>query len=83
MGNLTTGYFRDLQLLKEKYIYAFKEIKACLEIALLMVPNISVNKNININSGILFLMVIPYLILMFLFRAQIKNLLVKLFVKKA
>ena len=46
MGNLTTGYFRDLQLLKEKYIYAFKEIKACLEIALLMVPNISVNKNI-------------------------------------
>ena len=46
MGNLTTGYFRDLQLLKEKYIYAFKEIKACLEIALLMVPNISVNRNI-------------------------------------
>tara|TARA_Y100000385_G_C12836661_1_gene526939 strand:+ start:524 stop:769 length:246 start_codon:yes stop_codon:yes gene_type:complete len=37
----------------------------------------------NINSGILFLMVIPYLILMFLFRAQIKNLLVKLFAKKA
>ena len=46
MGNLTSGYFRDLQLLKEKYIYAFKEIKACLEIALLMVPNIEVNKNI-------------------------------------
>jgi len=46
MSNLTSGYFRDLQLLKEKYIYAFKEIKACLEIALLMVPNIEVNKNI-------------------------------------
>ena len=46
MGNLTSGYFRDLQLLKEKYIFAFKEIKACLEIALLMVPNIEVNKNI-------------------------------------
>ena len=46
MGNLTTGYFRDLQLLKEKYIYAFNEIKSCLEIALLMVPNISIKDNI-------------------------------------
>ncbi len=46
MGNLTTGYFRDLQLLKEKYIYAFTEIKACLEIALLMVPNISIKDGI-------------------------------------
>jgi hypothetical protein len=36
-----------------------------------------------INSGILFLMVIPYLILMFLFRSQIKNLFSKLFTKKA
>ena len=36
-----------------------------------------------INSGILFLMIIPYLILMFLFRSQIKNLLSKLFAKKA
>lgn len=46
MGNLTTGYFRDLQLLKEKYIYAFTEIKAILEIALLMVPNISIKEGI-------------------------------------
>tara|TARA_Y100000766_G_scaffold157630_1_gene135418 strand:- start:2072 stop:3403 length:1332 start_codon:yes stop_codon:yes gene_type:complete len=46
MGNLTSGYFRDLQLLKEKYLYAFKEIKSCLEIALLMVPNITVNTGI-------------------------------------
>lgn len=45
-GNLTSGYFRDLQLLKEKYIYAFTEIKSCLEIALLMVPNISIKKGI-------------------------------------
>lgn len=36
----------------------------------------------NINSGILFLMIIPYLILMFLFRVQIKNLVSKLFAKK-
>ncbi len=46
MGNLTTGYFRDLQLLKEKYICAFTEIKAILEIALLMVPNISIKEGI-------------------------------------
>ena len=46
MGNLTSGYFRDLQLLKEKYIYAFTEIKSCLEIALLMVPNIKVKQGI-------------------------------------
>jgi hypothetical protein len=37
----------------------------------------------NINSGILFLMVIPYLILMFLFREQIKNIVSKLFPKKS
>ena len=46
MGNLTSGYFRDLQLLKEKYIYAFTEIKSCLEIALLMVPNIGIKSGI-------------------------------------
>jgi argininosuccinate lyase len=45
-GNLTSGYFRDMQLLKEKYIYLFKEMKSCLEMALLMVPNIGVKKDI-------------------------------------
>lgn len=46
MTNLTSGYFRDLQLLKEKYIYAFDETIACLEMALLMVPNIEVKEDI-------------------------------------
>ncbi len=50
MGNLTSGYFRDLQLLKEKYLYAFKEIKSCLGIALLMVPNITVRPSILDNN---------------------------------
>ncbi len=36
----------------------------------------------NINIGILFLMIIPYLILMFLFREQVKNIFAKLFYKK-
>lgn len=37
----------------------------------------------NINSGILFLMIIPYLILMFLFREQVKNVFSKLFSKSS
>lgn len=37
----------------------------------------------NINNGILFLMVIPYLILMFLFREQIKKVFLKVFTKKS
>ena len=37
----------------------------------------------NINSGILFLMIIPYLILLFLFREQVKNVFSKLLSKKS
>lgn len=37
----------------------------------------------NINSGILFLMIIPYLILIFLFRDQVKNIFSKLLSKKS
>jgi hypothetical protein len=37
----------------------------------------------NINNGILFLMIIPYLILMFLFREQVKNVFSKLFSKRS
>lgn len=37
----------------------------------------------NINSGILFLMIIPYLILIFLFREQVKNIFSKLLSKKS
>ena len=37
----------------------------------------------NINSGILFLMIIPYMILMFLFREQVKNVFLKLFSKRS
>ncbi len=48
--NLTSGYFRDLQLLKEKFIYGFEEIISCLEVALLVIPNISIKENILDNS---------------------------------
>lgn len=37
----------------------------------------------NINSGIIYLMIIPYLIIMFIFRKQILSFLKGLFAKKA
>jgi len=44
--NLPSGYHRDLQLLKEHLIPAFNDLKNCLEMAGLMLSNISVKKNI-------------------------------------
>ena len=44
--NLPSGYHRDLQLLKEHLIPAFIDLKNCLEMAGLMLSNISVKKNI-------------------------------------
>jgi argininosuccinate lyase len=44
--NLPSGYNRDLQLLKQLIFDAFGEIKACIEIMLLMLSNIKVKKNI-------------------------------------
>lgn len=50
MNNLTSGYFRDLQLLKEKYIYLLDECISCLNMAILMVPDIKVNPDILANN---------------------------------
>ncbi|HUS01823.1 MAG TPA: argininosuccinate lyase [Chitinophagaceae bacterium] len=44
--NLPSGYHRDLQLLKEHLIPAFKDLQDCLRMAGLMISNISVKKNI-------------------------------------
>ena len=44
--NLPSGYHRDLQLLKEHLIPAFKDLQDCLKMAGLMLSNISVKKNI-------------------------------------
>jgi len=46
INNLPSGYFRDLQLVKEVFIPAFEEINNCLDIASFALENISVNKNI-------------------------------------
>jgi len=44
--NLPSGYHRDLQLLKEHLFPAFKNLNDCLQMASLMLSNISVKKNI-------------------------------------
>ena len=44
--NLTSGYHRDLQLLKEHLFPAFKSLKDCIEMAGLMLSNIEIKKDI-------------------------------------
>jgi argininosuccinate lyase len=45
-NNLPSGYFRDLQLIKEVFIPSFAELKSCLTIASFALSNIKVNGNI-------------------------------------
>jgi len=45
-NNLPSGYFRDLQLIKEVFIPAFAELKSCLTIACFAISNIKVNEKI-------------------------------------
>jgi len=44
--NLPSGYHRDLQLLKEHLFPAFQTLKDCLQMAALMLSNITVKENI-------------------------------------
>jgi argininosuccinate lyase len=44
--NLTSGYHRDLQLLKEKLFPAFKMLKDCMQMTQLMLSDIKVKQNI-------------------------------------
>ncbi len=46
MGNLTSGYFRDLQIIKELFFPAFAELKSCIAAAKIMFENIIIHKNI-------------------------------------
>ncbi len=48
--NLPSGYHRDLQLLKEHLFPAFQTIKDCLQMAGLMLSNISIRENILVNN---------------------------------
>ena len=46
MNNLPSGYFRDLQIIKELFLPAFTEIKECLAMATYIIERIEVNKDI-------------------------------------
>jgi argininosuccinate lyase len=46
LGNLPSGYFRDMQMIKESYLPAFGEIQNILEIANFMIGKVKVNEHI-------------------------------------
>jgi argininosuccinate lyase len=45
-NNLPSGYFRDLQIIKEVFIPAFAELNDCLEMTAMMMENVEVNTEI-------------------------------------
>ncbi|MBK7435029.1 MAG: argininosuccinate lyase [Chitinophagaceae bacterium] len=44
--NLPSGYHRDLQLIKEHIIPAFSNLRSCIEMAMLMLSNIHIEKDL-------------------------------------
>ncbi|MCW3786116.1 argininosuccinate lyase [Plebeiibacterium sediminum] len=49
-GNLPSGYFRDLQLIKENFLPAFDDLISCLDLATFAVNNITIKKDILSNE---------------------------------
>lgn len=45
-GNLTSGYFRDMQLTKELYLPAFRELNDCLFMAHLVLKDMELKQNV-------------------------------------
>jgi len=45
-NNLPSGYFRDLQLIKEVFIPMFNELNSCISIAAFAIENIKINEHI-------------------------------------
>ncbi|NOU46825.1 MAG: argininosuccinate lyase [Bacteroidales bacterium] len=46
MNNLPSGYFRDMQLIKESFLPVFDEMESILELATFMIKNVIVNESI-------------------------------------
>ena len=46
MNNLPSGYFRDLQVLKEVFLPAFEELKDCLNMTAYIIPRTEINEHI-------------------------------------
>jgi len=49
-NNLPSGYFRDLQILKEVFLPAFQELSDCISIAGFAIDNMTVNTNIMVDD---------------------------------
>ena len=45
-NNLPSGYFRDLQIIKEVFLPAFQELRDCLQMTTYIVERIRVNEHI-------------------------------------
>lgn len=45
-NNLPSGYFRDLQIIKELFLPAFQELKECLQMTIYIMNKIKVNEHI-------------------------------------
>ena len=50
MNNLPSGYFRDLQIIKELFLPAFTSLKECIEMATYTIERIEVNTDILTDS---------------------------------
>jgi argininosuccinate lyase len=46
MNNLPSGYFRDLQIIKEVFLPAFQELRDCLQMSAYIVRKMEVNEDI-------------------------------------
>ncbi len=46
VNNLPSGYFRDLQIIKEIFLPAFDELKDCLHMVTLMLQEVKINEHI-------------------------------------
>ena len=50
MNNLPSGYFRDLQIIKEVFLPSFDELKDCLRMAAYIINRMKVNEHIRDNA---------------------------------
>jgi len=46
MNNLPSGYFRDLQIIKEVFLPAFEELEDCIDMATYIIERIAVNEHL-------------------------------------
>ncbi len=59
-NNLSSGYFRDYQVIKEGFLHLFGELNSCLEMATLGLSEIKINKNILDDSKYKFIFSVEY-----------------------